>query len=765
MKPLHHWLILCVLPVALRADDPPTYVGPEKCVDCHTAEHGVWQKSAHSKGFQFFEERNADKVEEILEAIGSKAKSMEDEATCVKCHLTGNVGEAPLAAISCERCHGAAGPEGTGWLRVHTSFGKGARSPDDEVPAHKAERITMSRSLGMRRSDQLYDIAANCMSCHGLAHPDVDAIQLSNMMEAGHPLKQEYELVKYSQGEVRHRFYPVSTLPGPENQDSPPAHLAQLFVAGQLAKLVSAARSLDKSVDEQYGNEQLQRFDEAAKVLKHFPEAAGLLEEATDSAAAQVWEKLKDQDLLAKVQGLLPSPAEYVFSEKYRSMETPASTTSSLAGTWQGKLGAGDAALRLVLSIANVNDVPEGVLESLDQGATLPVDAIERDAEKLTLRFTSIEARFEGIISPEGTTLNGTWTQQEIPQTLNFQRVTARESTWAVKLAGLLDSPLDVVVPMPPTAVTAGGRKVLAYELHVTNHAHGPVRLARLEVLDAGSQVKLLGQAGLELWRSVQSPGVAEVGLERLRLDPGQVAVVHVWVSLDDVTEVPSSLINVLSLEGDLPITRCRPIPVRTEILTLGPPLQGTGWRAANGPSNTSGHRRALIPVGGQATIAQRFAIDWIRVAAGGAAFSGDPAVNASYLAYGSPALAVADATVISVKDGIPDNTPGIDSRAVPITLETVSGNHVVLQLTADRFAFYAHLQPGSLKVKVGDKVTRGQVLGLVGNSGNSTEPHLHFHVSDGPSPLGAQGIPYLLDTGATTSSSLPVQDEAASFP
>ena len=61
------------------------------------------------------------------------------------------------------------------------------------------------------------------------------------------------------------------------------------------------------------------------------------------------------------------------------------------------------------------------------------------------------------------------------------------------------------------------------------------------------------------------------------------------------------------------------------------------------------------------------------------------------------------------------------------------------------RHAFYAHLQPGSIRVKVGDRVHRGQILGLVGNTGNSTEPHLHFHISDASSPLGSEGLPYLL--------------------
>jgi len=69
------------------------------------------------------------------------------------------------------------------------------------------------------------------------------------------------------------------------------------------------------------------------------------------------------------------------------------------------------------------------------------------------------------------------------------------------------------------------------------------------------------------------------------------------------------------------------------------------------------------------------------------------------------------------------------------------------MDLGRGNYCMYAHLQPGSLKVKAGDRVKRGQVLGLLGNSGNPTEPHLHFQVMDGPSPLGAEGLPYLIDS------------------
>src|SRR6185436_12574864 len=145
--------------------------------------------------------------------------------------------------------------------------------------------------------------------------------------------------------------------------------------------------------------------------------------------------------------------------------------------------------------------------------------------------------------------------------------------------------------------------------------------------------------------------------------------------------------------------------------------------------------------------IAQRFAIDFVQLREDGRSFTGDQKDNKSYRCYGADALAVADGKVAATKDGIPENVPGPSSRAVPITLETVGGYYVIIDLGQGRFAFYAHLQPGSLRVKTGDRVRRGQVLGLVGNSGNSTEPHLHFHVSDRNSPLASEGLPYVFES------------------
>ncbi len=112
-----------------------------------------------------------------------------------------------------------------------------------------------------------------------------------------------------------------------------------------------------------------------------------------------------------------------------------------------------------------------------------------------------------------------------------------------------------------------------------------------------------------------------------------------------------------------------------------------------------------------------------------------------NYTIFGKPALAVADATVESTTDGFPEQVPGKFPDS--ISLDQADGNSVILNLGHGHYALYAHLQPGSVKVKAGDKVRTGQVLGLVGNTGNSLAPHLHFQVMDGPLPAASNGLPY----------------------
>jgi hypothetical protein len=310
-------------------------------------------------------------------------------------------------------------------------------------------------------------------------------------------------------------------------------------------------------------------------------------------------------------------------------------------------------------------------------------------------------------------------------------------------------------VPKTPTLATGNGASFLVHELHVTNLQATPLTLTRVEVLsgDANGRV-LLALEDSTLGRALSRPGVSPPPplLERAKLGAGLRGVVFLWVPVDGRTS-PTGVRHRLTIsEGAGDSVRTHVLEggrasVTRDLAVIGPPLRGEGWFAANGPDPQTGHRRALIPIDGTPAIAQRFAIDFVKMDTIGRRFVGDSLKNESYYAEGVDALAVADGIVVAVKDSIPENIPGPASRAVPITLETVGGNFVILDIGQGRYAFYAHLKPRSLRVRRGDRVRKGQVVGLVGNSGNSTEPHLHFHLMDGTSPLGSEGIPYALES------------------
>ena len=264
---------------------------------------------------------------------------------------------------------------------------------------------------------------------------------------------------------------------------------------------------------------------------------------------------------------------------------------------------------------------------------------------------------------------------------------------------------------------------------------------------DKGAILLNVSGTGLDgvLFHPAISPG--KQGEPAAGIAPGESVVAFLWIDLPAGAPIPARLQHKFTLQKpgeennyfiDAPATA-----VSTQLPEIVSPLRGKNWVAANGPANTSAHRRALIVIDGTPHVAQRYAIDWVQIGADNQTYTGDPKDNRSYHCFGVEAHAIADAVVVEVKDGIPENTPGANSRAVPITLETVAGNHVNLDLGGGVYAMYAHLQPGSIRVKVGDKVTPGQVIGLVGNTGNSTEPHLHFQLMNQNSPLASDGIPY----------------------
>ncbi len=181
----------------------------------------------------------------------------------------------------------------------------------------------------------------------------------------------------------------------------------------------------------------------------------------------------------------------------------------------------------------------------------------------------------------------------------------------------------------------------------------------------------------------------------------------------------------------------------------LRPPVAGRRIIAADACCDATRHTRAILPINGQLFVSQRYAVDYERLDRNDRIYVGDRLEPRSYHIYGDKALAVAEGTVVATINDLKEQTPGRLPEGIPI--EEADGNSVVIDLGNGFFANYAHFQRGSVRVQVGDRVQPGDVLGLVGNSGNSLAPHLHFHVMDGPSPLAAQGLPYLIDSFTVT--------------
>jgi hypothetical protein len=231
--------------------------------------------------------------------------------------------------------------------------------------------------------------------------------------------------------------------------------------------------------------------------------------------------------------------------------------------------------------------------------------------------------------------------------------------------------------------------------------------------------------------------------------------VVWLDVVLDAGATVPAELVHAVgvSLEQPQPplfpatmTETVAPVTVETrKPANIAPPLVGPNWVDANSCCDMTPHRMAMNPLDGQLWAAERFAIDYVQLLPDGRLFNGDKTKPDSYPGFGADIHAVADGHVVAVVDGLPDQVPGKNPTGLP--LDQYAGNHIVQDLGDGNYALYAHLKTGSIKVNVGDRLSSGQVIALLGNSGNSDGPHLHFHVMSTPDPLRSNGLPFVLSS------------------
>lgn len=333
--------------------------------------------------------------------------------------------------------------------------------------------------------------------------------------------------------------------------------------------------------------------------------------------------------------------------------------------------------------------------------------------------------------------------------------------------------PLDVDVMAPlvitalgpdPIPVTGTDGKVhVAYEIEVLNTSPRPATITTLDTLAGGPDGEVVASLSKDEVHTRTFPMANFTASPVTDIPVGQTVVLVLDDVYDTRADVPAEVTHRLTTTYGPSVTQDPGLNARypdtvTQIggavttgtgspVIIGPPLAGDGWVAANGCCVISTHRGAMMAVGGRINGTERFAVDWMRIDSNSpelSSKSGDGSKNEDYLAYDAPLLAVADGTVMAVVSDKQDEPPHQVNQT--LTLDQLGGNYVIIDIGDGNYAFYAHMIPGSASVKAGDKVSRGQVIGNLGNSGNTTEAHLHFHVTRAPVPLSGDNVPYEID-------------------
>jgi len=267
--------------------------------ECHEAELEVWEGSPHNASFEKFDDPSdelTEKVDAILAAVGEE--DMTESAVCTNCHFTmiqETADEEPFAdsGPSCESCHGA----GSEFRDIHS---------DQDVDYDT--RMANAEAAGMIRPNMKFEIAQNCNDCHAMARPEVDGATIAKMIDAGHPIKTTFELVQYSQGSVRHRFYPPDTS---VNAEMTQQELAALYVEGQVAQLLAAHKGLKKNANDKYKAAMQTRLDNAKAGLAGVDGSAAFIGSPTLDSAKALVDSIQGKDMTGAVGDKLPDPSTY----------------------------------------------------------------------------------------------------------------------------------------------------------------------------------------------------------------------------------------------------------------------------------------------------------------------------------------------------------------------------------------------------------------------------------------------------------------------
>lgn len=315
-------------------------------------------------------------------------------------------------------------------------------------------------------------------------------------------------------------------------------------------------------------------------------------------------------------------------------------------------------------------------------------------------------------------------------------------------------SPLILSSPFPAIPVTGSeGKMITTFEVAVGNATPLTLTFTGITVsAPSGAVLQTLDAAAVSAALSL--PGRPRGNTE---LTAAQSGTLFLNLEFPDRAAVPERfLVTVTVGAPQFPAggVTSEPVEVPVSSLTapiLGPPLEpGTAYFAGDSCCDPDLHRRAGLSIDGRSWLVQRFAVDWEQLdARGRTTIADDTKKPESYAIFGKQTIAAASGTVVHAVDGLPEGVPGTFTD--PISLTEADGNSVVIDIGNGLYMLYAHMQPGSLLVREGQQVAKGDPIGRVGNTGRSLAPHLHFQVMDGPSPLVAEGVPYVIDNFTVT--------------
>jgi murein DD-endopeptidase len=309
---------------------------------------------------------------------------------------------------------------------------------------------------------------------------------------------------------------------------------------------------------------------------------------------------------------------------------------------------------------------------------------------------------------------------------------------------------LSVSFLAEPAPIVQYGATKLAYEMVITNFSR------RIYVIDsisatAGETPFTFSNSTLAAMIVHLGGAAAEKKVPAVRTIAGGASVI-VFFLLDLGESKAASHINhslhVLDENGEAHDVVPAPLSVEDESpIVVAPPLRGD-WIAGDSLNNgaDAAHRRAVLIEDGHPWLSQRYAIDWVQMGTVNGTrtmWKGPEDRNESYFCYDQPIYSAAAGKVVDMADDLKENVPHSGTYAYPIGADNAAGNHVVVEIAPRRYALYAHMRPGTVRVKTGDLVGVGDLLGRVGNTGSSTEPHMHMHIDNRASFLAGNSVPY----------------------